>query len=85
MNKRKFLEKLQNSQKNISYNDFVTLVKAYGFSKVGGEGSHAVYKHPIEKATINIQNAKGQAKPYQIKQFLAIVELHNLRLNREDD
>jgi hypothetical protein len=29
---------------------------------------------------INIQNFKGEAKPYQIKQFLYLVEKYNLEL-----
>ena len=29
---------------------------------------------------INIQNVKGQVKPYQLKQFLSIVERYNLHM-----
>jgi hypothetical protein len=29
---------------------------------------------------INLQNVHGQVKPYQIKQFLALVERYNLRM-----
>ncbi len=29
---------------------------------------------------INIQNFNGDAKPYQIKQFLSIVEKYNLKM-----
>ena len=29
---------------------------------------------------INIQNYKGEAKPYQIKQFLSLVEKYNLKM-----
>ena len=29
---------------------------------------------------VNLQNVKGQAKPYQMRQFLKLVEKHNLKL-----
>jgi hypothetical protein len=29
---------------------------------------------------LDLQNVKGKAKPYKIKQLLQIVEAHNLRL-----
>jgi hypothetical protein len=32
---------------------------------------------------INLQEVKGEAKPYQIRQFLKIVERHDLRLEDE--
>jgi len=32
---------------------------------------------------INLQNVNGKAKPYQIKQFLEIVERYNLQLEDE--
>jgi hypothetical protein len=43
------------------------------------------WKPPREKAEalLNLQNVKGEAKPYQIRQFLRLVERYNLSL-RED-
>jgi hypothetical protein len=32
---------------------------------------------------MNIQDVKGKAKPYQVRQFLAIVERHNLKYMEE--
>ena len=32
---------------------------------------------------VNLQNVKGQAKPYQMRQFLKLVEKHNLKLEDE--
>ncbi len=34
----------------------------------------------VVKELINIQNVKGQVKPYQINQFLTLVEKHNISL-----
>ncbi|WPF89365.1 hypothetical protein VKI21_18480 [Cyanobacterium aponinum UTEX 3222] len=33
---------------------------------------------------INIQNKKGQVSPYQVKQFLALIEKYNLTLDNEE-
>jgi hypothetical protein len=32
---------------------------------------------------VNLQEVKGEAKPYQIRQFLRLVERHNLRLEED--
>jgi len=44
------------------------------------EGSHHIFIHPDVRELVNIQNVKGQAKPYQIKQFLGLIEKYNLKL-----
>ena len=32
---------------------------------------------------VNLQNKKGKAKPYQVRQFLTLVEQYNLDLGEE--
>jgi hypothetical protein len=32
---------------------------------------------------VNLQNRKGKAIPYQVKQFLNLIEEHNLELGEE--
>ena len=34
---------------------------------------------------LNIQNVNGEAKPYQIKQFLRLVERYNLKMGAEEE
>jgi predicted RNA binding protein YcfA (HicA-like mRNA interferase family) len=46
-------------------------------------GSHHIFVHPKERELVNLQNANGKAKPYQIRQFLQIVERCNLQLGDE--
>jgi len=41
-------------------------------------GSHHIFTHPGIPELGNLQEVHGQAKPYQIKQFLKLVERHNL-------
>jgi len=80
MNKKKLLAKIINNQKNVQFNDFLTLVDAFGFIRTRGEGSHGIYRRTGIAEFINLQNDNGKAKPYQIKQFLALVEKYNLSM-----
>jgi predicted RNA binding protein YcfA (HicA-like mRNA interferase family) len=80
MNKQKLLEKILVGSKNIPFNDFVTLVEAFGFQLSRVRGSHHIFKHPGVPELLNLQNSKGQAKPYQIRQFLQLVEQYSLKL-----
>lgn len=43
-------------------------------------GSHHIFEHPNFRDILNLQNHKGQVKPYQIRQFLQLVEQYNLTL-----
>jgi predicted RNA binding protein YcfA (HicA-like mRNA interferase family) len=72
------LRNLQNSSKNVRYDDFVTLIKAFDFKRTRGKGSHEIYKRKGVAEIVNIQNRDGYAKPYQIEQFLSLIEKYNL-------
>jgi len=85
VNKQKLLAKLQNSGINVRYNDFVTLINAYGFNRTRGEGSHEIYRCTGIPEIVNIQNDKGNAKPYQVKQFLFLIEKYNLKLKEDEN
>ena len=47
------------------------------------EGSHHIYGHSDVPDLVNAQNDDGKAKPYQIRQFLSIIEACNLRMEGE--
>ena len=83
MNKRKLLEKALAGSKNIRFDDFVKLVEAFGFRQARTSGSHHIFECPDIPELVNIQNVKGKAKPYQIKQLLQLVEAHDLKLGDE--
>lgn len=83
MKKRKLLENVLSGSKNIQFNEMVTLIEAFGFSLSRISGSHHIFKHPEVPELINIQNMNGQVAPYQISQFLMIVEQYNLALEDE--
>ena len=80
MNKRKLLQKLITSSKNIRFNEATTIAEAFGFRLDRISGSHHIFLHPDLPELINLQNVKGKAKPYQIKQLLKIIEKNNLHM-----
>lgn len=61
----------------------VTLTKAFGFELKRVRGSHHIFTHPDVPALMNLQDVNGQAKPYQVRQFLSLVEQYNLTLEDE--
>jgi len=83
MNKRKLLQRALAGSKNIRFADLVGLVEAFGFRRVRSRGSHQIYEHPDVAELLYLQDRKGQAKPYQIRQFLELVEQYNLELGEE--
>ena len=81
--KRKILQKILAGSKNIRFSDMIKVVEGFGFHLSRMEGSHHIFVHPDIPELINLQEVKGQAKPYQMRQFLKLVEQHSLIL-RED-
>jgi predicted RNA binding protein YcfA (HicA-like mRNA interferase family) len=61
----------------------VKLAEAFGFRLSRTSGSHHIFIHPGVRELVNVQEVKGKAKPYQVGQFLQLVEKYNLKL--EDD
>jgi len=83
MNRRKLLKKIIGGSKNIRFADMLNLVEGFGFELSRTEGSHHIFFRPNIPELVNLQNVKGQAKLYQMRQFLRLVEKHNLKLEDE--
>ena len=58
----------------------VTLAEAFGFHLSRVKGSHHILVHPQVRELVNLQNVGGKAKPYQVRQFLRLVERYNLTM-----
>jgi predicted RNA binding protein YcfA (HicA-like mRNA interferase family) len=80
MNKRKLLEKVLAGPKNVRFNDMITLVEAFSFRLSRVRGSHFIFEHPLIPELVNLQERNGKAKPYQVRQFLELVEQYDLEL-----
>ncbi len=83
MSKRKLLKKILAGQHNVRFSDMVTLVVAFGFHLSRVSGSHHIFSHPDVPELVNLQDVSGRAKPYQIRQFLKLVERYDLKLPEE--
>jgi predicted RNA binding protein YcfA (HicA-like mRNA interferase family) len=84
MRKRRLLERLLSGSKNVRFTDLVAVAEAFGFRLSRVSGSHHIFVHPDVSELVNLQNVGGQAKPYQIKQLLAVIERYNLRMEDEE-
>jgi predicted RNA binding protein YcfA (HicA-like mRNA interferase family) len=69
--------------RNIAFGDMINLVEGFGFRLARTSGSHHIFINPAIPEMVNLQEVKGEAKPYQIRQFLRIVEKYDLRLEDE--
>lgn len=71
MNLRKVLRRLSEGHlNNVAFNDMRTLIEAFGFELKRVSGSHHIFVHPAIAELVNLQEVGGEAKPYQIRQFL---------------
>ena len=61
----------------------VNLVEGFGFRLSRTDGSHHIFVRPDIHELVNLQDVRGQAKPYQMRQFLKLVETHDLKLEDE--
>jgi len=80
MNKKKLLQQALSGSRNMRFTDMLALVEAFGFRRARVSGSHHIYTHPGIPQLVNLQDVGGQAKPYQISQFLKLVERYNMTL-----
>jgi hypothetical protein len=69
------LAKMRVNPKGIRFNELCRVCEAYFGEPRQSGSSHRVYKTPWQgDPRVNIQNAKGKAKSYQMRQVLAAIE-----------
>jgi hypothetical protein len=75
------IEKMRTNPAGVRFADLCKVCDHYFGQARQASGSHRVYKTPwLGDPRVNIQNSKGQAKAYQVKQVLKAIE----RLEVED-
>jgi hypothetical protein len=79
----KLFERVRNNPQNVRFDEMCKLAEVYGFKYKGGKGSHKAYSKKGIVDILNFQNVHGRAKPYQVKQFLKIVEDNDLTMKEE--
>jgi predicted RNA binding protein YcfA (HicA-like mRNA interferase family) len=78
--KERLLKKAIASPNNLRFDEFVKLIEAFGYEFDRMEGSHQLFRHAELTQKMNIQDEKGKAKPYQVRQFLKLVEKYDLKI-----
>ena len=71
----KILEQMKLNPKGVRFNDLKKVCLHYFGNPRQSGSSHCVFKTPWPgDPRVNIQNQKGKAKPYQVKQVLLAIE-----------
>ncbi len=83
MKPRKLLERILDGSRNVRFADMCALVEAFGFSAGTCELEPPHLHPPGCSRLVNLQEVGAQAKPYQIRQFLKLVEEYNLTLEED--
>jgi hypothetical protein len=84
VNRKRLLARLAHGHlQNVAFRDMMNLAEGLGFRLDRVSGSHHVLTHDKLSEFLNLQDWGGEAKPYQIRQFLRLVEKYNLRLEDE--
>jgi hypothetical protein len=83
MKSKKLLEKALRNPKGLKFLELVYLAESFGFSIVRVNGGHHILRRQGLEELLNIQNVSGEAKAYQVKQLLALVEKYNLEIDSQ--
>jgi len=76
------LKAIRNNPKNVRFSEICKICEYYFGSPRQSGSSHRIYKTPWQgDPRVNIQNNKGKAKVYQVKQVLKAIE----RMEKQHD
>lgn len=75
---RDLYEKAVRKASSLKFREVCALAEGVGFRLDRTRGSHHIFNHDSPKMLLNLQNVKGQAKPYQVRQLLTLIKDHNL-------
>ena len=71
---------LSSTSRSISFRDFERLLRAFGFELDRTAGSHRQYVHPAIPRPFPVQPGGKDAKRYQVRELLELVERYALHL-----
>ena len=78
MDKRETYERLKRNPADVRFEEICRTAELFGFRFRGGKGSHRIFVRAGIREMLNFQNVRGKAKPYQVKQFIMVIEKYNL-------
>lgn len=75
-----YAQLIQSTSRSISFRDFEALLAAFGFVHARTTGSHRQYVHPAIPRPFPVQPGGKDAKRYQVRELLELVEQYGLKL-----
>ena len=73
-----YLSLLANPRQIVAFRDFEALLVAFGFTLARTTGSHRQYVHPLVPDTFPVQPAGKDAKAYQVRKMLDVIDRYGL-------
>ncbi len=61
-----------------SFKELCRIAEAFGFELKRTNGSHHIFQHPEVPGNLNLQPSGKEAKPYQIRQLLDMIDSNGL-------
>jgi predicted RNA binding protein YcfA (HicA-like mRNA interferase family) len=75
-----YTQLLETRRRTVSFRDFVALVLAFGFIEARVRGSHRCFRNPACPRLLVIQPKGNDAKDYQVRELLDMIEEFGLTL-----
>jgi hypothetical protein len=69
----------------LSFDELALLATMFGFVLMRVNGSFHIFRREGVAELLNLQNVKGKAKDYQIRQLLTLIEAYGLGVAVQDD
>lgn len=73
-----YAQLLDDPSRIIAFRNLERLLEAFGFVHARTSGSHRIYTHPLIPRPYPVQPDGKDAKRYQVRKFLELVEEHSL-------
>jgi len=71
---------LQSTARTVSFRDFLSLIEAFGFEEARMRGSHRCFARPACTKLLVVQPKGTDAKRYQVRELLDMIEEFGLTL-----
>ena len=78
MDRKEIYRELKERVTNVRFEELCQAAESFGFKFKGGKGSHRIFIREGIKELLNLQDVRGKAKPYQVRQFIKLIEKYKL-------
>ena len=78
MHREGIYRELKERVTDVRFEELCQAAESFGFKFKGGKGSHRIFVREGIKELLNFQDVKGKAKPYQVRQFIKLIEKYSL-------